>query len=134
MNSLISENTRIGFIGVGNMGSRIARRLLERGYRLMAYNRSREPAEALVRYGATIADSIAILASETDVIMSSLPNDDAVKSVYTNPQGVLAYARRGSAVIEMSTVPRDFPRTIRIESRSWGAVSRLTDLRQHASC
>ena len=104
MNSLSSENTRIGFIGVGNMGSRIARRLLERGYRLMAYNRSRESAEALVRYGATIADSIAILASEADVIMSSLPNDDAVTSVYTNPEGVLAYARRGSAVIEMSTV------------------------------
>ena len=104
MNSLISENTRIGFIGVGNMGSRIARRLLERGYRLMAYNRSRESAEALVRDGATIADSIAILASEADVIMSSLPNDDAVTSVYTNPEGVLAYARRGSAVIEMSTV------------------------------
>src|SRR6201988_1164605 len=104
MDSLSSENTRIGFIGVGNMGSRIARRLLERGYRLMAYNRSREAAEALVRYGATIADSIAILASETDVIMSSLPNDDAVTSVYTNPEGVLAYARRGAAVIEMSTV------------------------------
>jgi len=104
MNSLSSENTRIGFIGVGNMGSRIARRLLERGYRLMAYNRSRESAEALVRYGATIADSIAKLASDADVIMSSLPNDDAVTSVYTNPEGVLAYARRGSAVIEMSTV------------------------------
>jgi len=104
MTLLTSENTRLGFIGIGNMGSRIARRLLERGYRLIAYNRSRESAEALVRYGATIADSIAILASEADVIMSSLPNDDAVTSVYTNPEGVLAYARRGSAVIEMSTV------------------------------
>lgn len=104
MKLLSSENTRIGFIGVGNMGSRIARRLLERGYRLMAYNRSREAAEALVRYGATIADSIAMLASEADVVMSSLPNDDAVTSVYTNPEGVLAYARRGAAVIEMSTV------------------------------
>lgn len=104
MNLLTSENTRLGFIGVGNMGSRIARRLLEHGYRLMAYNRDREAAEALVKYGATIADSIAILASEADVIMSSLPNDEAVKSVYTNPQGVLAYARRGAAVIEMSTV------------------------------
>jgi 3-hydroxyisobutyrate dehydrogenase-like beta-hydroxyacid dehydrogenase len=48
MNSLISENTRLGFIGIGNMGSRIARRLLERGYRLMAYNRNREAAEALI--------------------------------------------------------------------------------------
>jgi 3-hydroxyisobutyrate dehydrogenase-like beta-hydroxyacid dehydrogenase len=104
MNSLTSENTRLGFIGIGNMGSRIARRLLEHGYRLMAYNRSRNAAEELVKYGASVADSVGMLASEADVILSSLPNDDAVKSVYTDPQGVLAYAHRGSAIIEMSTV------------------------------
>ncbi|HZE70966.1 MAG TPA: NAD(P)-dependent oxidoreductase [Pyrinomonadaceae bacterium] len=104
MNSLTKENTRLGFIGIGNMGSRMARRLLEHGYQVIAYNRSREEAEALVKYGATVADSIAELAAEADVILSSLTNDDAVKSVYTDPQGVFAYVRRGSAVIEMSTV------------------------------
>jgi len=104
MNSLTKENTRLGFIGVGNMGSRMARRLLEHGYQLMAYNRSRAAAEALVRYGATVAGSIAELASKADVILSSLTNDDAVKSVYADPQGVFAYVRQGSAVIEMSTV------------------------------
>jgi len=104
MNSLMNENTRLGFIGIGNMGSRIARRLLEHGYKLMAYNRSREAAEALVKYGATVADSIPILASGTNVILSCLPNDEAVKSVYTDPHGVFAYVHRGSAIIEMSTV------------------------------
>jgi 3-hydroxyisobutyrate dehydrogenase-like beta-hydroxyacid dehydrogenase len=104
MNSLTNEHTRLGFIGVGNMGSRIARRLLDHGYQLMAYNRSREAAEALVKYGATVAGSIAELASKADVILSSLTNDDVVKSVYADPQGVFAYVRRGSAIIEMSTV------------------------------
>jgi 3-hydroxyisobutyrate dehydrogenase-like beta-hydroxyacid dehydrogenase len=104
MNSLSKENTRLGFIGIGNMGSRIAKRLLDHGYQLIAYNRSREAAEALVKYGATVADSIAELASEADVILSSLTNDDAVKSVYTDPQGVFAHLGRGSAIIEMSTV------------------------------
>jgi 3-hydroxyisobutyrate dehydrogenase-like beta-hydroxyacid dehydrogenase len=104
MNSLIKENSRLGFIGTGNMGSRIAKRLLDHGYQLIAYNRSREAAEGLVKYGATVADSIAELASEADVILSSLTNDDAVKSVYTDPQGVFAHLRRGSAIIEMSTV------------------------------
>lgn len=104
MNSLTNENTRLGFIGIGNMGSRIARRLLKHGYQLKAYNRSREAADALVKYGATVANSIPELASEADVILSSLTNDDAVKSVYTDPQGVFAYVRRGSAIIEMSTV------------------------------
>jgi 3-hydroxyisobutyrate dehydrogenase-like beta-hydroxyacid dehydrogenase len=104
MNSLTKENTRLGFIGIGNMGSRIARRLLENGYQLIAYNRSREAAEALVKYGATVADSVAILASNANVILSCLTNDEAVKSVYADPQGVFAYVHRGSAIIEMSTV------------------------------
>jgi 3-hydroxyisobutyrate dehydrogenase-like beta-hydroxyacid dehydrogenase len=104
MNSLTNENTRLGFIGLGNMGSRMAKRLLEHGYQLIAYNRSSEAAEALVKDGATVANSIAELASKADVILSSLTNDDAVKSVYADPQGVFAYVRRGSAVIEMSTV------------------------------
>ena len=104
MNSLTKENTRLGFIGIGNMGSRMARRLLDHGYRLAAYNRSREAAEALVKYGATVAESLAELASKADVILSSLTNDDAVKSVYADPAGVFAHVRKGSAVIEMSTV------------------------------
>ena len=104
MNSLTKENTRLGFIGIGNMGSRMAKRLLDHGYQLVAYNRSREAADALVKYGGTVADSISELAAEADVILSSLTNDDVVKSVYADPQGVLAYVRRGSVIIEMSTV------------------------------
>src|ERR1700704_1508357 len=104
MNLLTNENTRLGFIGIGNMGSRMAKRLLEHGYQVIAYNRRREAAEALTKFGATVADSIADLASEADVILSSLTNDDAVKSVYVDPGGVFAHVRGGSAVIEMSTV------------------------------
>src|SRR5256714_4920720 len=120
MNSLTNENTRLGFIGIGNMGSRIARRLLDHGYQLMAYNRSREAAEALVKYGATVADSVAILASEANVILSCLTNDDAVKSVYTGPQGVFAYVHRGSAIIDMSTLLPETSRELYDLSREAG--------------
>jgi 3-hydroxyisobutyrate dehydrogenase-like beta-hydroxyacid dehydrogenase len=104
MNSLTNEKTRLGFIGIGNMGSRMAKRLLDHGYQLIAYNRSREAAEALVKYGAKVAASIAELAAEADVVLSSLTNDEAVKNVYADSAAVFAYLRRGSAVIEMSTV------------------------------
>jgi 3-hydroxyisobutyrate dehydrogenase len=104
MNSLAKENTRLGFIGVGNMGSRMAKRLLEHGYQVIVYNRSRGAAEALTKYGATVAESIAELASEADVIFSSLTNDEAVISVYTDPEGVFTHVRSGSAIIETSTV------------------------------
>jgi 3-hydroxyisobutyrate dehydrogenase len=104
MNLLTNKNSKLGFVGIGNMGSRMAKRLLEHGYQVILYNRSREAAEKLVKYGATVADSIAMLASEADVILSSLTNDDAVKSVYTDSNGVFAHLRHGSAIIEMSTV------------------------------
>ncbi len=104
MNSLTNENTRLGFIGIGNMGSRMAKRLLEHGYQVIVYNRSREAAEALAKFGATVADNIAEFASAADVVLSSLTNDDAVKSVYADPDGVFAHVRRGSAIIEMSTI------------------------------
>jgi 3-hydroxyisobutyrate dehydrogenase len=120
MNSMIKENTRLGFIGIGNMGSRIAKRLLEHGYRVIVYNRSREAAEALVKSGATVADSIAELAAQADVILSSLTNDDAVKSVFTDPEGVFAHVRRGSAIIEMSTVLPSTSRELSEQSREAG--------------
>jgi len=120
MNSLTNENTRLGFIGLGNMGSRMAKRLLEQGYQVMAYNRSRDAAEALVKYGATVADSIAMLASEADVVLSSLTNDAAVKSVYTDPKGVFADLRRGSVIIEMSTVLPATSRELYNSSREAG--------------
>ena len=120
MNSLTKESTHLGFIGIGNMGSRMAKRLLEHGYQLKAYNRSREDAEALVKYGATVADGIAELASEADVILSSLTNDDAVKSVYTDADGVFAHVRRGSAIIEMSTVSPATSRLLYDLSRKTG--------------
>ena len=100
----LTANPKLGFIGIGSMGRLIARRLLESGYNLTAYNRDRTKAEALVEYGAIVAKSITDLASNTDVILSCLANDDAVRTVYAGPEGVFANVRPGSVVIEMSTV------------------------------
>jgi 3-hydroxyisobutyrate dehydrogenase-like beta-hydroxyacid dehydrogenase len=86
----------------------------------MAYDRSRGATDALAKYGATVADSIAILASEADVILTCLTNDDAVKSVYIDPHGVVAYARRGSAIIDMSTVLPETSRAVYNLSREAG--------------
>ena len=104
MTPITPDHRKLGFIGIGSMGRQIARRLLESGYKLTAYNRDRSKAEALVGYGAVVANNIAELASNTDVILSCLANDDAVRSVYTGSNGLFAHTRPGSVVIEMSTV------------------------------
>lgn len=104
MTILTQDKVKLGFIGLGNMGSRIVQRLLNRGYHVTAYDRSASKTDALTAYGAVAATSIAELAESADVILSCLTNDEAVQSVYDASVGVLAHARPGTAVLEMSTV------------------------------
>jgi 2-hydroxy-3-oxopropionate reductase len=59
MNTITREKSKLGFIGVGYMGRPIAQRLLESGFGLSAYDRHRTKSEELVRYGGTVADSVA---------------------------------------------------------------------------
>jgi 3-hydroxyisobutyrate dehydrogenase-like beta-hydroxyacid dehydrogenase len=104
MISITQDHSKLGFIGIGAMGSRIAGRLLKHGFHVTFFDREPAKANTMIGSGATVARSIAELASASDVVLSSLTDDEAVHSVYTGPQGVLEHIRRGSMIIEMSTV------------------------------
>jgi len=114
MKPITQENDRLGFVGIGYMGRPIARRLLESGFKLTAYDRNPAKAEELVRYGGSIAESVAGLSSSCNVVLSCLPSDEAVLAMYREPNGVFANAHRGSVVIDLSTV---FPETSQELSR-----------------
>jgi 3-hydroxyisobutyrate dehydrogenase-like beta-hydroxyacid dehydrogenase len=109
---MISQNSTIGFIGLGAMGQIMARRLLNSGFRVVAYDHTSRKTAALVTKGAVPAPSVRQLARKSEVIISCLPNDEAVLSVYLGPEGVLACASPGSIVIEMSTVSPDTSRML----------------------
>jgi len=104
MKSITQENDRLGFVGIGYMGRPIARRLLESGFKLTAYDRDHNKAEQLIRYGGTVAQSISELSSSCNVVLSCLPSDQAVLDIYGGPAGVFAHVRPGSVIIDMSTV------------------------------
>jgi 3-hydroxyisobutyrate dehydrogenase-like beta-hydroxyacid dehydrogenase len=112
MESLTADRIKAGFIGLGNMGSRIAQRLLDYGYQLSAYDIHRANAEALATRGATIARSIHELAGAVDVVLSCLTDDEAVRSVYMGEEGVFAGARAGTVVLEMSTISPETSREL----------------------
>ena len=97
-------NPRLGFIGMGGMGSRMAARLLAAGYDITIYNRNRERTRLLEKQGATVAAEPGELAAHVDIVLSSLADDVAVESVMLGPDGTLARARPGTVFIEMSTV------------------------------
>src|SRR5713101_8213785 len=83
------------------MGSAVAERVLAGGYPLLVYNRTREKANALVAAGASVAESPAEVASQVDVVLTSLANDEAFEAV---AREVVAAARPGTALVDLSTV------------------------------
>jgi 3-hydroxyisobutyrate dehydrogenase len=104
MTAITSAKSKLGFIGIGYMGRPIAQRLLNAGFSLTAYDRHRTKAEELIRYGGTVAENVAELSSNCDVVLSCLASDEAVLNIYKGADGAFANAHRGLLVIDLSTV------------------------------
>jgi 3-hydroxyisobutyrate dehydrogenase-like beta-hydroxyacid dehydrogenase len=88
-------------VGLGNMGTAMAERLLGAGYPLVVHNRTGAKAEPLAAAGATVAGSAGELAAAVDVVITSLANDEALESVAAE---VVAAARPGTVLVDVSTV------------------------------
>src|SRR5229473_6022315 len=112
MKRLTTNQVKLGFIGLGNMGSRIANRLLNHGYELSVYDMDPAKTQVITAQGAAVAENIRELASTADVVLSCLTNDEAVRSVYTEPEGIFAGARSGTFVLEMSTISPESSREL----------------------
>jgi 3-hydroxyisobutyrate dehydrogenase len=92
--------TRVGFVGLGNMGGRITRRIVESGQPVLGFDLDVTRAEAA---GATAAASVAEVVEGSDVVLLSLPDSRAVEAVVLGEDGILATARTGQVVIDLST-------------------------------
>ncbi len=115
--NIINKRTaRIGFIGLGLMGSRLTRRLHSSGWNVQAWNRSPDPAKSLARDGVVISSSVAKLVADSEVILSSLANDVAVHSVYFDSGGVFSSAKPGTIILEMSTISPELSRLLHQEA------------------
>jgi 3-hydroxyisobutyrate dehydrogenase-like beta-hydroxyacid dehydrogenase len=92
----------VGFIGLGNMGSGMARNLIKAGHRVRVWNRSRGPAEELAREGAEVGATPGDV-FDSDAVITMLSADDVIRQVILNP-GLLDEARRGLVHIVSSTI------------------------------
>jgi 3-hydroxyisobutyrate dehydrogenase-like beta-hydroxyacid dehydrogenase len=95
---------RIGFIGLGKMGSAMARNLLRAGHQVAVYNRSREKAEALASEGARAADSAADACRDSQAVMTMLADDRAVEQIVLGENGVASGLAGGAVHISSSTI------------------------------
>jgi 3-hydroxyisobutyrate dehydrogenase len=125
-NILNKGTVKIGFIGLGLMGSRLTRRLHSAGWDVHAWNRSSGPADALMQEGIGIAASVAKLVANSDVILSSLANDAAVRSVYLEENGIFSIVKPGTIILEMSTISPELSCFLHQTARSQGI--RLLDV------
>lgn len=111
----------VGFIGMGRMGGRIAKRLLDAGYVVTGYNRTKSRCQWLLdlgmRWGATARDT----ARSADLIFSMVADSDALHAIAEGPDGLLAGLEAGTVYVDMSTVAPAASRQVAEQVRARGA-------------
>ena len=111
----------LGFVGLGTMGGRMARRLIDAGHRVTGYNRTRARAQWLVDMGMVMADTPKQVAEKSEIIFSMMANDDALLAVAEGEDGVLAGMGPGKVYVDMSTVSPAVSRQLAAQVAEKGA-------------
>jgi 3-hydroxyisobutyrate dehydrogenase-like beta-hydroxyacid dehydrogenase len=112
---------KVGFIGLGVMGSQMVNRLLSKGHTVIGYNRTRAKAQWLVEKGMQWADSPRAVASGSDYTFAMVTNAAAIASITEGPDGLLAGLSSGKIFIDMSTVSPTVSRALAAKVRQLGA-------------
>ena len=104
LSSAVGKSVRVGFLGLGNMGSSMATNLLKTYSNMHVYDIVPENVAKLVSLGATAASSPDSLARESDVIITMVPATAHVRSLLQGPNGLFASASQGTLFIDSSTI------------------------------
>jgi 3-hydroxyisobutyrate dehydrogenase-like beta-hydroxyacid dehydrogenase len=117
----------IGFIGLGKMGGNMAARYLASGYTVHGEARNRKGAQWLIDQGLRWADTPRELAQAADIVMTSVPNDDAIESVTTGPDSLIAGLGEGKIWADLSTISPAVSRKLAARVRDDGRGARMLD-------
>lgn len=112
----------VGFIGLGIMGRPMARNVLAAGFDVVVYDLVLEPVNELVGAGATAANSPADVATSSDVVLLCLPDSPDVEAAMTGWQGLLAGARPGQILVDMSTISPVTARALAEKAAAQGVI------------
>lgn len=111
----------LGFVGLGVMGSRVVKRLLNAGHRVVGYNRTRSKAQWLLEAGMTWGETPRAVAQSADVIFSMVTNTSALQSVAEGADGILAGLGPGKVYVDMSTVSPAYSQSLAKQVEAKGA-------------
>lgn len=116
-------NAVIGFIGTGVMGRSMASHLLDAGYEVLVYNRTKASADSLVQKGAMWKDTVAELAKDADIIISMVGYPKDVEEIFLGEKGIVNNAKAGTYIIDMTTSEPSLAKKIYEEARERGLYS-----------
>ena len=102
----------VGFIGLGNMGSKIVERLLKAGHTVIGYNRTKDKAAPLIKLGMQWADSPADVVQACNITLMSLTDDKAITAMIEGDRGILSAKTNGKLLVDMSTISPVFSRNM----------------------
>src|SRR5699024_12807392 len=108
----MTEKATIGFIGTGVMGESMARQLMNAGYPVHIFTRTRAKAHTLMGEGAIWEDSVTNIAKKSDIIITMIGRPEDVEDVYFNSAGLIAHAQQGAYLIAMPTSKPYFAKEI----------------------
>src|ERR1700739_169764 len=111
---------KVGFIGLGIMGSRMAAHLLHRDHELIVFNRTRAKADSLRKEGASVADSPAQLATQVDLVFTMLSEPAAVEEVALGSEGFLGRLDPTTIWVDCSTVSPSFSKEMARQATARG--------------
>ncbi|PWA15293.1 hypothetical protein CCH79_00008422, partial [Gambusia affinis] len=118
----MASKTPVGFIGLGNMGSPMAKNLIKNGYPVIATDVFPECCKELQDLGAQVVDSPAYVAEKADRIITMLPSSPNVIEVYTGSNGILKKVKKGTLLVDSSTIDPAVAKEMAVAAEKMGAV------------
>lgn len=112
---------KLGYVGLGTMGGRMAERLLSKGHTVIGYNRTKSKAEWLIEKGMEWADSPREVAERVAIVLSMVTDTKAVAAITQGPDGILAGLSEGKIYIDMSTMSPNYSRDLAEQVKATGA-------------
>ncbi|XP_034984858.1 3-hydroxyisobutyrate dehydrogenase, mitochondrial isoform X1 [Zootoca vivipara] len=118
----MASKTAVGFVGLGNMGNPMAKNLVKHGYPVIAYDVFPEACKEFQDLGSQVTDSPADVADKADRIITMLPSNANAIEVYVGSNGILKKVKKGSLLIDSSTIDPAVSKDLAKEAEKMGAV------------
>ncbi|MBF0279662.1 MAG: NAD(P)-dependent oxidoreductase [SAR324 cluster bacterium] len=111
----------IGYVGLGAMGSRMVKRLMDAGYSVVGHNRTKSKSEWLIKDGMQWADSPGEVVEKADIILSMVTSTNAVQAITEGADGILEKLKPGKVYIDMTTMSPSYSRELAVRVSGTGA-------------